>query len=52
MTPDGYRPAVPKTGAISRAPPPTSIKGIRQFIGLCGFFKELDFQLFGDFRGS
>ena len=40
VTPEGYRPAIPKTTAISNAPPPESVKGIRQFIGLCGFFRN------------
>ena len=37
----GFRPAQDKLEAVKKAKPPTSVKGIRQFIGFCSFFSCL-----------
>ena len=37
---EGCRPGTDNVKTISQAIPPTTIKGIRSFLGLCGFFRE------------
>jgi hypothetical protein len=39
LTPDGIKPGKNKLKAINDAKPPTDIKTIRSFVGLCNFFK-------------
>ncbi len=39
LTPDGIKPGKNKLKAIKDAKPPTDIKTIRSFIGLCNFFR-------------
>ena len=36
---DGIRPGTDKLKAVSQAQPPTTVKEIRQFLGLCNFFR-------------
>ena len=39
LTPDGIKPGTNKLKAIQDAKPPTDVKMIRSFIGLCNFFR-------------
>ncbi len=39
LTPDGIKPGKSKLKAIKDAKPPTNIKTIRSFVGLCNFFR-------------
>jgi len=39
LTPDGIKPGKNKLKAIKDARPPTDIKTIRSFVGLCNFFR-------------
>jgi len=39
LTPDGIKPGKNKLKAIKDAKPPTDIKTIRSFVGLCNFFR-------------
>jgi hypothetical protein len=39
LTPDGIKPGKNKLKAIKDAKPPTNIKTIRSFVGLCNFFR-------------
>lgn len=40
LTPEGIKPGTDKLKAVSQAKPPTSLKEIRQFMGLCNFFRN------------
>jgi len=37
---DGVRPGVDKLKAVARTSPPDSVHEIRQFLGLCNFFRS------------
>jgi hypothetical protein len=39
LTPDGIKPGIDKLKAVGTTPPPTSIREVRQFLGLCNFFR-------------
>jgi hypothetical protein len=39
LTPDGIKPGKNKLKVIKDAKPPTNIKTIRSFVGLCNFFR-------------
>ena len=39
LTPEGIAPGKDKLKAIRNAKPPTDIKGVRSFVGLCNFFR-------------
>jgi hypothetical protein len=39
LTPEGIKPGMSKLKAIKDAKPPTDIKTIRSFVGLCNFFR-------------
>jgi hypothetical protein len=39
LTPEGIRPSRNKLQAIQDAQPPTNIKMVRSFVGLCNFFR-------------
>ena len=39
MTPEGIKPRRDKLRAINAAQPPTDMKAVRSFIGLCNFFR-------------
>ena len=40
LTPDGVKPGSNKLQAISDAKPPTDVKMVRSFLGLCNFFRS------------
>jgi hypothetical protein len=40
LTPEGIKPGEPKLKSIRNAAPPTDIKEIRSFMGLCNFFRH------------
>jgi len=40
LTPDGVRPGTNKLQAIADAKPPTDVKMVRSFLGLCNFFRS------------
>jgi hypothetical protein len=39
LSEDGIRPGTDKLKAVQLAPPPSSVKEVRQFLGLCNFFR-------------
>ena len=39
LTPEGIKPGLEKLKAVGSTPPPTSIREVRQFLGLCNFFR-------------
>ena len=39
LTPEGIKPGLDKLKAVGSTPPPTCIKEVRQFLGLCNFFR-------------
>ena len=39
LTPEGIKPGFDKLQAVGKTPPPTSIREVRQFLGLCNFFR-------------
>ena len=39
LTPDGILPGKEKTAAIEECEPPTSVKQVREFVGLCNYFR-------------
>jgi hypothetical protein len=39
LTPEGIKPGRDKLRAIKAAQPPTDIKAVRSFIGLCNFLR-------------
>lgn len=39
LTPEGIKPGLDKLRAVGQTPPPTCIKEVRQFLGLCNFFR-------------
>jgi transposase InsO family protein/ribonuclease HI len=39
LTPEGIKPGIDKLAAVFNTPPPTCIKEVRQFLGLCNFFR-------------
>ena len=39
LTEEGVKPGTDKLRAVEKAPPPTSIHEVRQFLGLCNFFR-------------
>jgi hypothetical protein len=39
LTPEGIKPGTDKLKAVGQTPPPTCIKEVRQFLGLCNFFR-------------
>ena len=39
ITPDGYRAGKRKIEAIAKSKPPTTVRSIRSWLGLCGFFR-------------
>jgi hypothetical protein len=39
LTPEGIKPGKDKLKAIKNAQPPTDMKAVRSFIGLCNFFR-------------
>ncbi len=39
LTPEGIKPGKDKLKAIKTAQPPTDMKAVRSFIGLCNFFR-------------
>jgi putative transposase len=40
LTPDGVLPGTDKTGVIRSAAPPDNVQRVRQFLGLCNFFRN------------
>ena len=40
LTPDGIKPGTDKLKAVKLAQPPSTLKEIRQFMGLCNFFRN------------
>ena len=40
LTPEGIRPGVDKAKVIERAQPPKNVHEVRQFLGLCNFFRS------------
>ena len=40
LTESGIKPGVDKLKAVAKAPAPTSVKEVRQFLGLCNFFRN------------
>ena len=40
LTPQGVRPGRDKLKCVRDAPPPTDVKQVRQFLGLCNFFRN------------
>ena len=41
LTPQGIKPGKDKLKAVGAAPPPTDVRQIKQFLGLCNFFRNL-----------
>ena len=41
LTPTGILPGIDKTKAIRESDPPTPIRQVREFIGLCNYFRNL-----------
>ena len=39
LTPEGIKPGLDKLKAVGQTLPPTSVKEVRQFLGLCNFFR-------------
>ena len=40
LTETGIKPGIDKLKAVAKAPAPTSVKEVRQFLGLCNFFRN------------
>jgi len=40
LTPNGVLPGTDKTAVIRNAPPPDNVQKVRQFLGLCNFFRN------------
>jgi len=40
LTPEGIKPGLDKLKAVGKTLPPTSVKEVRQFLGLCNFFRS------------
>ena len=40
LTPEGIKPGVDKLKAVAKAPAPNTVREVRQFLGLCNFFRN------------
>jgi len=40
LTPEGIKPGIDKLKAVGSCKPPTTVKEVRQFLGLCNFFRS------------
>lgn len=40
LTPEGVKPGIDKLKAVARAPVPNTVREVRQFLGLCNFFRN------------
>lgn len=40
LTPEGIKPGSDKLKAVAKAPVPTTVREVRQFLGLCNFFRN------------
>jgi len=40
LTPEGIKPGIDKLKAVGLCKPPTTVKEVRQFLGLCNFFRS------------